>query len=111
MISPPASANLELRKRVDKDDAQSFKDSIGQGPEKPDTYAEALEAEKEGLQRRADDGDEKAARRVKQVDEQLSQRKQSRRRSGRSPSGSDDAPQGRSAVPPAKQATAKPVDK
>lgn len=111
VISPPASANLELRKAVGKRN-DSFLDSIGQGPEKPDTYAAALEAERQGLQSRADDGDERSARRVKQVDEQLDTRKKAageeRSKAADSPS---SAPEGRSAVPPAKQATAKPVDK
>ena len=74
--APPASANLELRRQVNKTNA-SFLESIGQGPEGPDTHAEALEREKQGLQQRADDGDEKAGRRVKQVDEQLKARKSS----------------------------------
>jgi hypothetical protein len=110
VISPPASANLELRKSVGKRNA-SFLDSIGQGPEGPDTYAEALEAEKVGLQQRADDGDEKAARRVKQVDEQLKSRKAAEKRSeAKSPeSGSGEAarksePEGRHA-PQQKQTT------
>jgi hypothetical protein len=109
VVSPPASANLELRKAVGKRE-ESFRDSIGQGPEKADTYAAALEAERVGLQGRADDGDEKAAKRVKQVDEQLSARKKAgEQRSKSDDSDSTKAPEGRSAVPPSKQATAKPA--
>lgn len=106
VISPPASANLELRKSVGKLNA-SIDEVTGNGPEGPDKYAAALEQERVGLQARADDGDEKAARRVKQVDEQLKARKDAgEQRSQATERGK--APEGRSATPPAKQATAKP---
>jgi hypothetical protein len=101
VIPPPSFANLELRKRVGKDEA-ALKESIGQGEEKEDSMVQALSTELEGLQRRADDGDEKAGRRVSQVQEQLSQRKSA------AESGSQSkAPEGRSATPPARQTTAK----
>jgi hypothetical protein len=72
---PPASANLEVRKRTVKT-VDAYYGSIGAGETGPDSMLEALKAEREGLQRRADDGDERAGKRVSQVDESIKAREQ-----------------------------------
>src|SRR6476661_9184485 len=56
VIPPPASANLELRKRTAKL-VDGMYESIGQGPEKEDSVVAGLNAEREGYQRGADAGD------------------------------------------------------
>jgi len=73
IIPPPASANLELRQRTEKTIAGML-GSIGKGEESPDSMVAALRAEHEGLKRRAADGDEKAGRRVSQVEKALAAR-------------------------------------
>lgn len=73
-IPPPQSANLELVKRLDKEEAALY-GSVGAtregDPEPEDDMVRALREERRGLQGRADDGDDKAKRRLTQVDEQL----------------------------------------
>jgi hypothetical protein len=73
-LPPPASANLELRQRAEKLTG-ALNESIGKGPEREDSMVAALENEKRGLQARGDAGDERAGKRVSQVDEALSARK------------------------------------
>lgn len=74
-IPPPAAANLELRKRTEKT-LDAMYGSIGAGAPGEDSTIKALEVEREALQRRADDGDEKAGRRVSQVEESLKARRE-----------------------------------
>lgn len=73
VIPPPASANLELRQRAEKLTGATL-ESIGKGPEREDSMAASLREEKRALQARADAGDERAAKRVAQVEESLQAR-------------------------------------
>lgn len=71
-IPAPQSANLEVRQRLVKE-YESVMGSIGKGPTpEEDPMVAALRREREGLQRRADDGDERSKRRVGQVDKEIS---------------------------------------
>lgn len=113
VIPPPAAANLEVRKRADKFVEGVYgsygADKTGKALIQNDSQEKALEAEKEGLQRRADGGDEKAAKRVGQVDEQLTTLKgaaqQRQAAAGDEPSPKTAAPKGRSAQPPKQDAS------
>lgn len=70
IIPPPASANLELRQRTEKL-IDGMLGSIGKLGDDTDSTVVGLRNELEGLRRRADAGDERAAKRVGQVEEQL----------------------------------------
>lgn len=70
IIPPPASANLELRQRTEKL-IDGMLGSIGKLGDDTDSMVVGLRNELEGLRRRADAGDERAAKRVGQVEEQL----------------------------------------
>lgn len=108
-IPPPAAANLELRKRTEKA-VEAMYGSIGALPEETDRTLLGLRAEREGLQRRADDGDERAAKRVGQVDDAIRAREKAaaaRRSAAESSDTKTEDPQktspvGRSAKPQAK---------
>lgn len=95
-IPPPAAANLELRKRSEKF-VTGLERSYSDDPDAEDATAKALEAEREGLQRRADAGDEKAAKRVGQVDESLKSRAADARKAsserGKAPADRSSKPQ------------------
>lgn len=75
VMPPPAAANLELRKRTEKM-LEGMYGSIGALPPGEDSTLAALHRERETLQRRADDGDEKAGRRVSQVEESIKARQE-----------------------------------
>lgn len=108
---PPAAANLELRQRTEKLIAGTL-GSIGKGEESPDSMLAGLREEKRGLEARAADGDEKAQRRVSQVDKQLKARESptkedtaAQRKAAVSESAAPSgptAPEGRSATPKGK---------
>lgn len=73
VIPPPASANLELRERTEKT-IQGMLGSIGKLDDDSDTVVAGLREELRGLRQRADGGDERAGKRVKQVEEQIRMR-------------------------------------
>lgn len=108
---PPAAANLELRQRTEKF-IDGMLGSIGKGPESPDSMLDALREEKRGLQARADGGDERAKRRLGQVEQQLRSREQaaqarrsdaeSRAQSSPASSSVSQPPAGRTGVTPGK---------
>lgn len=101
-IPPPQAANLELRQRLLKEQ-QSVLGSIGKGdaPDE-DPMVAALRREREGLQRRADDGDERSGRRVGQVDAEIQ-----RLGGDKDAAEGDDAPEARSEAARKRAAAAK----
>lgn len=100
LVPPPQSANLELRKGLAKG-ASAFDASIGRNQPEDTRMADALREEKRGLQGRADGGDDRAAKRVEQVDEQLHASNKSTAAAKRSEQagGTRAVPQGRSSRP------------
>jgi hypothetical protein len=100
-IPPPASANLELRQRTEKL-IEGTLASVGKTRDSRDSILDGLREERRGLQARAEDGDERAKKRVAQVDEQIKEREsaaEKRSEASDSEGGRKSAPQGRSAKP------------
>lgn len=96
-IPPPQSANLELRKRLGKDNS-AFDASIGRNQPEDTRMPDALRAERTAQAAKADGGDEKAKARVEQIDKQLKAANSRKAEGGDSSS----TPQGRSSRPVSK---------
>lgn len=100
-IPPPASANLEHRKRQEKQVA-ALSESIGETV-REDDHVSALQEERRGWAARADAGDEKAAGRLEQIDEQIKHYGDAAKERAKASGGQRDAaPQGRTAPPEGK---------